>query len=359
MPRAKFTKAKIRGIVSSIPQIEKRIDDEKDLYGGNIKLIEKIKKMVGLNVRYEADKYTTTSDLCENAANELLKGTGFDRSDIDCLIFITQTPDYFLPATASVLHKKLCLNKDCAAFDITLGCSGYVYGLWMAYSLIEAGGCNNVLLLAGETTSKIVHPKDKTTVPLFGDAGTATLIQRTEQPSPSSFVLYSDGTGYEAIMIPAGAFRMPKSPETAREVLDDDGNPRTLENLHLNGPDIFSFAINEVPRSVDEILNFSGVPKENIDAFIFHQANNYITDNIVKKASLPPEKVPLIIGKYGNQSRASIPTAICDLILGGGGKRSLTALLSGFGVGLSWANCIIGLDDIYVKIKKYEGGADR
>ncbi|OGC04137.1 3-oxoacyl-ACP synthase [candidate division WOR-1 bacterium RIFOXYA12_FULL_43_27] len=354
--KSKFSNVKISGIASIIPPIRKSIVDEIDLYGGDIKQIERIRRRIGLDVRFVVDERTTSSDLCEYAANIMFKSLSFNPEDIDALIFVSQTPDYFIPSTSCYLHGKLKLSKDCAAFDVNLGCSGYVYGLWLSHLMIEAGSCRNVLLLAGDTISKCVNPKDRSAAPLFGDAGSATLIQRSEENKPAHFILHSDGRGYDSIILPAGGFRMPKSATTAKEIRDDENNVRSQEDLYINGSDIFSFAINEIPSAISEILSFSDKKPEDIDHVIFHQANKYIIENIARKIDFPMEKIPSdIITKYGNQSCASIPVTICDSVCGKIAENKMV-ILAGFGVGLSWGTAVLSLDQIYSTIEFYKGG---
>src|SRR3989338_7034344 len=254
MAKSKFSKAVVCGIVATIPRIEKCIDNEVALYGGDIKQVKRLKKLIGLNKRYVVDEKTTTADLCENSANILFKGLKIDKSEIDALIFVSETLDYFIPATSCYLHGKLDLSRDCATFDVNLGCSGYVYGLWLAHMLIESGGINNVVLLAGDTISKCVNKNDRSTAPLFGDAGSATLVQRKEPDNPSFFTLHTDGKNYDTIIMPAGAFRMPKNEGTSREIIDKEGNSRSLEDLYLNGVNIFNFAMTSEPLAIEEIL---------------------------------------------------------------------------------------------------------
>ncbi len=353
MAKAKFTKTKISGIVTVIPHIKKCIDDEVELFGGDAKQIERIKKTIGLNTRYVSDENTTTADLCQDAASTLLKGLKMDRSEVDGLIFVSQTPDYYSqPFTAACLHGKMGLPKDCAAFDVNLGCSGYVYGLWLANMMVSSGTAKNVLLLVGDTTTKIVNPRDRATASLFGDAGTATMIQRSDKESPSYFVLHTDGSGWEHIIVPAGGCRIPRTPETSVEVKYEDGNVRSKENLYMNGAEVFTFSVGVEPPAIMEMLEYSGKKLEDIDHIFFHQANRYIISNIMRRLKFPLEKAPAdTVEKYGNQSSASIPSTICDTIADKVSSGKEQVLMSGFGVGFSWASCVLTLENIFCKFK--------
>jgi len=358
MANVKFDKAAIKGIVTVVPQHIKSIDDEVELYGGNKKQIERIKKAIGLDKRRVTDEATTTSDLCFQAALQLLEGLSLDKNEIDGLIFVTQTPDHFQPSNAAILHGRLALEKNCVSFDVNLGCSGYVYGLWMAHMMIASGTCTKVLLLAGDTISKYVNPRDRSAAPLFGDAGSATLIESAKDNVMSFFSLHTDGAGSDFINVPAGAFRCPSSPETAEEIEDDDGNWRSKNDLYMSGGDVFNFSIKTEPAAIKEVLEYSGLLAENIDYFVFHQANKYIISNIAKRLKLPMEKVPCeTVSKYGNQSSASIPATISDSLSESVSGSTKSLVLSGFGVGLSWASAVVMLKNIYSpEIQIYEGG---
>ncbi len=350
MPKCCFQGVKISGVVTCVPQNEKCIDDELELFGGNVKQLERLKKTIGLSRRRIVDADTTAADLCEAAARRLLDRSSIELSSVDALICVTQTADYSQPCNAAVLHGRLGLSKACAALDVNLGCSGYVYGLWLAYMMVSGGGCERVLLLAGDTISRLVHSKDRAVAPLFGDGGSASLIERADAELPSWFSLQTDGRGYDHLIVPAGGARCPSSSETSEAIEDESGNFRSPENLFMDGAEIFNFSITEEPKSVKDILEFAGLTVGEVDHFVFHQANRYILTNIAKRLKLDVAKVPMqTVERYGNQSSASIPSAICgelaaDLMAG----QARRLLLSGFGVGLSWASAIIDFDELSV-----------
>jgi 3-oxoacyl-[acyl-carrier-protein] synthase III len=345
MPKAHFTRSCIQGIITAVPELRKSIDDEVDLYGGNVEQVERIKKTIGLHERRVVEGGVTAGDLCEKAARRLLEETGTAPDGLDAVILVTQTPDYFQPATACVLHGRLGLKTDCAAFDVNLGCSGYVYALWLAGMMIEAGGCERVLVLAGDTISRCVNPRDRALAPLFGDAGSATLVVRSEKEVESWFSLKTDGTGFEHLIVPAGAFRNPSTEETRREEADADGNIRSAEQLRMNGAEVFNFSIKVEPPAIREILEFSGKSVEEVDYLVFHQANKYIISNIARRLKVPLEKTPCAtVERYGNQSCASIPGTICDCLAEPLREGRMNLVLSGFGVGLSWASCFLTLE---------------
>jgi len=347
MPQSSFSRAKISGIVTTVGHIRKCIDDEIESYGGNKQQLERIKKNIGINQRYVVDERTTAADLCHQAAEELIAACAIDPAALDALICVTQTPDHFQPANAALLHGRLGLDKRAAALDVNLGCSGWVYGLWLAYMMIEAGGCDKALLLAGDTLSRCVNPKDRSVAPLFGDAGSATLVEKIGEEHPSWFSLHTDGRGSDIVKVPAGAFRQRPNAETRREVKDEDGNIRCAEDLCMDGAEVFNFSIKEEPKAIKEILAYANFSIEDIDYVVFHQANKYIIGNIARRLKLPMTKAPCAtVEKYGNQSCASIPATICDSLASELDQKPLTVVMSGFGVGLSWASCLTRLEGL-------------
>lgn len=340
MPKAQFQNARIDGISVTLGQILKCIDDEAVLFGGTPEQFAKIKKTIGLNERRVAAKGTTAADLCEHAGKKLLNDLQCDPASVNALICVTQTPDHFQPCNAAILHGRLGLPKSSAAFDVNLGCSGWVVGLYLASLMLESGGCQKVLLLAGDTMSHCVNPRDRSVAPLFGDAGSATLMSRNL--CKSWYSLHTDGGGSQFISMPAGAFRDRSCERTRHEITDSDGSVRCAENLYMNGGEVFNFSIKEEPPAVTEIVNYAGLGMEQIDYVVFHQANKYIIGNIARRLKLPLEKVPSgTVEKYGNQSSASIPCTICDALSEESRKGGHNIVLSGFGVGLSWASGLI------------------
>lgn len=323
--------ASIKAIFSTIPQRIISLESEVDkLYNGDYKKYERIKKSIGLDKRYIADSKTTTLDLCLHSARALLDSAIIAKDSLDAIIFVTQTPDFLQPSNAHILHGRLELKMTCACFDLNAGCSGYVYGLFMAYSLLQ-NGAKQVLLCVGDTISKIVDPLDSNTAPLFGDAGSATLISYDENAKNSFFTLHSLGSGFEYLIFPNSGFRL-----DSREKF-----------LYMNGAEVFNFSIDKEPKAIKEILEFANRDINSIDYIFFHQANAYIISNIARRLNLPIHKAPSqSVSKYGNTSSASIPLAICDKL----GARdqnlnsTLQVILSGFGVGLSWASALLELE---------------
>ncbi len=327
----------IRGISACVPKL--REDNKKLQLFNSQDEADKFIETTGIEFRHIVkNSGLCTSDLCYAAAKSLLAELQWNPEEIDCLIFVSQTPDYILPATACILQERLGLSTDCYALDISLGCSGWVYGLSTIVSLVSGGTMKKGLLLTGDTTSVTKSPKDKSTFPLFGDAGTATAIEFDDTAEPFMFHFGTDGKGYEAIMIPDGGFRSFFNENSFREEEIEPGIIRNKLHSILNGPSVFTFGISRAPKSVNSLLERFQIDKDKIDYFVFHQANLFMNEKIRTKLKVEPEKVPYSLMEYGNTSSASIPLTMVSCLgseLRTGKKKILACA---FGVGLSWAS---------------------
>jgi 3-oxoacyl-[acyl-carrier-protein] synthase-3 len=303
-------------------------------------------KTVGIKERRVANESITCSDLCEKAARYFFENNITTADKIDLIVFVSQSPDYFLPSTAIILQDKLGLKRSTLAFDVTLGCSGYVYGLSIVNNFLQSGQFKQALLLCGDKSTISTHEEDKSAYPLFGDAGTATLLEYDEQAVDMFFAMNSDGSGKNAIIIEHGHSRHPYSAESDVIKEIEPGVKRAKKHLALNGQDIFTFALKEVPPNLNEVLAFAGTKKEDINYFVLHQANKLINETIRKKMGLEKEKCPNSIELFGNTSSASIPLTLCFALEHQLLKESLNLLLSGFGVGLSWGSVILRTDKL-------------
>lgn len=341
-----FNNVGISGLAAAVPRSVIN-NYEFDLYFKKEEIKDVVDK-IGVKERRFAGDDICSSDLCFAAAETLINGMKVNRDEIDLLIFISQTPDFRMPATSVLLQERLRLPTSTITFDINLGCSAFLYGLTVAYSMISSGGIKKVLILDGETRSKVYSLKDRKTGFLFGDGGVAALIEGGEKFGKSWFSLNSDGSRESLIKIPAGGYRKMSSCNTVIEkVVDEYGNIRSEEQGYMNGADVFNFVIREVPKDFNKLLDYSGVDVNTIDHFIFHQANQYINGFLGKKLKLPSEKMPSTIEKYGNTSSVSIPlTIVSELKEKLNGHKRL--LLSGFGVGLTWGTAIIEVDKCHV-----------
>lgn len=346
MATLEFSNVGIAGLAAAVPK--HIIDNYQYTSVFSEEEARSVVEKIGVKQRRFADSKTCSSDLCFAAAERLLSDMNIDRSEIDVLIFISQTADYRMPATSIILQHRLNLSHDTMAFDINLGCSGFVYGLSVVYALMQQGGFKKALLLDGETRSKVYSPKDKKTAFLFGDGGVAALIDKDEAYGKSYFSLNSDGSRESLIKIDAGGYRNPSSIETLKEkVVDEYGNIRCAEHGYMNGADVFNFLIMEVPKDIRKLLAKTEIAVENIDYFLFHQANDYMNDYLIKKLKLANEKVPSSIRKYGNTSSVSIPlTIVSELSDKVHGNEKM--LLCAFGVGMSWATAIINLKECHI-----------
>lgn len=300
---------------------------------------------IGIQERRIAEKEICSSDLCFKAAEQLIEEQNINRDSIGALIFISQTPDYRQPSTAPSLQSRLGLSQSVMSFDINMACSGYIYGLSIAYSLALQEGIGRVLLLVGETMSKTVSNHDKVTTPLFGDAGSATLIERSTQYGDSCFSLHSDGSGSDILRIPYGGYRSPSCIESLEEVIDGDGNILTGEQLHMKGMDVFNFGLRVVPSGIKEILKALDMKIEDIDIIHFHQANRFMTDFFAKRLKYPLEKVPYSLSKFGNTSAVSIPLNIVYTMYDGSFPQRKRVIMSGFGAGLAWGTACLSLEN--------------
>ena len=283
--------------------------------------------------------------MCLHAAEKLIADLKWDKSDIECLILVTQTPDYILPATACILQNRLGLPEECYALDISLGCSGWVYGMSVISSLISSGNMKKGLLLAGEIAHLHSNPLDKSTYPLFGDAGTATAIEFKDGAAGLQFHMATDGSGYDAIIIEDGGYRNVVNNKSLELYTTPEGLRRTRLNTVMDGMDVFSFGISKAPESFNKLAERFQIDRESIDYYIMHQANYFMNNKIRKKLKIPEEKVPYSMRNFGNTSSASIPLTIvteCSTTLR---NRGGTIIASGFGVGLSWATTYFKLEE--------------
>jgi 3-oxoacyl-[acyl-carrier-protein] synthase-3 len=349
MPFSDFAHVRLKAVATVTPRNEIRLEDEAAYYNGDARKIERIKKIAGLSRRRVAPEGITVSDLCVQAARRLLAETDSSPADIDALICVTQSGDYPVPAAAFLQHKELGLPEDCAVFDVNLGCSGYVYGLWLASCMLESRARSRVLLLVGDAGFACLPPENRVITPLFGDAGTASLLEYAERTAPLSFSLGSDGRGYEAIIRPGGGGRIPHLPERdegyAAVVRDPEGNPWSVGgygNTFMDGEAVFDFTLTVIPGHIREHLAHRNLSPEDFDYLVLHQANRQIVQNLANASGFAPEQAPWeTLSKYGNQAGASIPGAICDQLKSRCERgESLRLLLCGYGIGLSWGSCI-------------------
>lgn len=334
MAELRFTQAALSGIVTTVGGRALAFDAEAADLGMSPGEAERLKRAMGFSTRHvvvRAD--TTTADLCLHSARHLLGGLDLAPAGLDGLILVTQTPDYSSPSTAIAMQHRLGMRTDTLCFDVRLGCSGFVYGLSIAYSLVQSG-LGRVLLCVGDVASRMVAKDDRAITPIMGDAGAAILVER--RASESVFQLHSDGSGEKALFIPHSGLR--------RDAEDRD-KPAAMQ---MDGAQVFNFTLKRVPALVADILAASGMEPEELDFFVLHQPNKYILKNLQRRLNLDDGKLPTATQSvYGNQNSASIPGTISGFLAEAYASRALRSVLAGFGVGLSWGACTIATDKIF------------
>lgn len=319
---------RIAGIATCVPaRVENNLDPA---LGFDPDEVRKVVQMAGVRERRVVEPGVTAADLCFEAAEDLLQRLGWERESVSGLIFVTQSPDYFLPSTACMLHQWLGLPDDCAAFDLGLGCSGYPYGLYLAAAMLKGGGHRRILMLHGETPSRFVAPDDQATRLLFSDAGSATALELADD-GRAHFCLHTDGSGHAGLIIRGGAFR-DRTPADPRDLF-----------LRMDGAGIFNFTIKRVPPLVKDTLAFAGLAIEQVDQFVFHQSNRFIMKHLMKKCGLPEARVPMTIEDNGNCGGPSVAVTLTRS-LPAQRERTQKLMLLGYGVGLSWGAAVVDVD---------------
>lgn len=331
---------KLAGIASAVPYKVSEIAELSERFGAED--VRKISQSTGVERRHRSDGKLCCSDLCYAAAKDLLGRLNWAPSSVDGLIFVSQSFDFPLPATSCVLQMRLGLPKSTPAFDVGLGCSGHVYGLWIAANLIAGSGLSRVLVLAGDM-SRGISPQDRSTALLFGDGGSATALEKDASASTLIFSLGTDGSGWKNLIVRTGfeSSRLPRTAETAVRYQAEANNWRSANDLFMDGAEIFAFAVREVPPLISDLLAASGWNHDEVDFFVFHQANKFMLTHLAKSMKLPLSKVPLSLKDYGNTSSASIPITINSELGEALGDRQHKLLMAGFGVGYSWAACAL------------------
>jgi 3-oxoacyl-[acyl-carrier-protein] synthase-3 len=327
----KIENVKISGIAACVPP--KLVENKDSKLFDDPAELDRYIKTIGVERRYVAEDGICSSDLCKAAADKLIEEMDIDKSEIGCLIMVTQTPDYIFPATACILQDRLGLPTDCMSFDITMSCPGWIYGLSVMSSILSAGMIKKGLLLVGETSTKAKSPYDHVNL-LAGDAGTATILEYQEGASPLLFSMHTDGSNYKSLIIPDGGYRNPVTPASFEYCECKDGTLRNRLNANMEGEDILSFAMHAAPKCIKGLLDHYGISKESIDYFLIHQANQMINKLIQKRLRIDDEHCPYNIAEFGNSSSTTIPLIIINKL-----KESIRGkqvVACGFGTGLAW-----------------------
>lgn len=301
--------------------------------------VEKVASKIGVSERHIAAENETAADMAVKAAQKLFEEHKVDPAEIDFVMLCTQSPDYFLPTSACIIQDKLGIPIRSGAIDFNLGCSGFVYGLALAKGLIMGGIAKNILLLTAETYSKHLHPKDKSNRTIFGDAAAATLISTNGFAEIMDFCLGTDGRGAEKLIVKTGGLLHPSKMNDLQ--FDESGNPSSSDYLYMDGSEIFNFTLEMVPKLVEETLVNNLLQKEDIDLFVFHQANKYMLNFLRKKIQIPEDKFFIYMNNVGNTVSSTIPIALYEAIKENRISDDQTVLIAGFGVGFSWAGTIL------------------
>jgi 3-oxoacyl-[acyl-carrier-protein] synthase-3 len=337
-----FRDKRISGILTILPANERSfLEDMKAFDFPEAKSL-KLKLVMGFDKHRLATDGTCVSDLAVFGMRYLFDRGLLQPEAIDALILVTQSPDYIMPPTSSVIQGRLRLKQDMFCLDINQGCAGFVVGLLQAFLLLEQESIQRVVVINADVLSRRVSPKDKNSYPLIGDAAAITVVEKTSPGEPIHASLKMDGTRYDALMIPAGGFRLPSSPDTAILEAVGENNWRSKDHLAMNGTAVFNFVQTEVPPLIDELLLAAGLSRDAVDYFMFHQPNRFMLEKLADKMGVPYERMPNnIVEHFGNASGATIPTNVTFNLGRLLTERPLRLCFAGFGVGLTWAAMVM------------------
>jgi 3-oxoacyl-[acyl-carrier-protein] synthase-3 len=337
MSQVSISGVRIAGITCAVPKTVVGNDYFSSLYDAS--LVKSIEKMTGVKTRRFADSGVCASDLCFAAAEKLLETLAWERESIDAFIFLTQSPDCFAPGTACDLHRRLGLSTTCTVFDVTLSCSGYVHGLWLCSTIMSGSGFKRILFLNGDIGFNRMGERaiSRSVAQLFGDAGAATAIERDAAAPTSNFILRTDGSGFKSLYVPAGGLRIYSTEATRTRTLREDGSYRSDEEMYMDGSEIFKFSLERVPEVLRELKEYAVLDFDQVDYFLFHQANKFILDHLRTFLKIKPEKMPSSIADFGNTSSASIPLTMVTRMSEQLTERSSKLVMVGFGSGYTWS----------------------
>lgn len=351
----KFKNKKITGILTVLPENEIKFEDEIDNYSFSRSQSMKLKLIMGYNKRRVVKKGTTISDLCVFGLNYLFDNNLLNKEDIDAMVLVSQSQDYFIPGTSHVIHGQLNLKKDMVCLDTSQACSGYPIGLQQAFMLLEQDEIKKVILLNADIYSQKVSKKDRGSRPLTGDAASITIVEKDASNKTIYGSVNTDGSGFDALIIPAGGFKMPSNAKTAELKTDSKGNVRALDHLVMKGDDVFNFVQKEVPPMIENLLNQADCTKSDVDYFMFHQPNKFMLKKLADKIGVPYEKMPNnIVENFGNANSVSTPTNITYNLGEKLINNSFLICLAGFGAGLSWSSLLLEMGNLnFCKIIDY------
>ncbi len=340
----KFMDKRISGVLAVLPSRESRFVDEIEEYNFSRSQSMKLKLVMGYDKHRLADDSQCSSDLCIAGLEYLVENRMLNVDDVDALVVVTQSPDYIMPPTSSVIHGRMKMRKDTICFDVNQGCAGYIIGLIQSFMLLDQSEVNKVVLCNVDVLSKRVSSKDRNSYPLIGDGASITIVERSKTPSQIYCRTLVDGTRHDALMIPAGGFKIPSDPSTAKLVQDDKGNLRALDHLVMKGDDIFNFVQIEVPPLIENVVQMSGHTLADIESFAFHQPNKFMLNKLADNLGVPREKMPSnIVENFGNASSVTIPTVFAYNYSETLKENDKLMCLAGFGVGLTWGAMVMNV----------------
>ena len=342
-----FRNKKITGIALIIPQNERTFVDDMKLFNANEKRSLKLAQVMGYDKHRIAPPDMTASDMVEFGFKKLFESGDLNKDDLDALVYVSASPDHFIPPTSRILHGKLGLKRETYCIDITQGCAAFEEGLIQAFLLLEQPTVHKVALVTTDVLIHKVSIKDRNSYPLIGDAASITLVEKSEEENAVEAVILNDGTRSDALKIPAGGFRMPSTPETAVMHTDAEGNERSLDNLVMDGTAVFNFVMQDVPPMLFDLFKRVGVSKDEIDWFLFHQPNRFMLQKLAEKLDVPYEKMPSnVVEKYGNSSGTTVPAVTVLTFEGKEMPACQKVCFCGFGVGLTWATVVMDLGQL-------------
>jgi 3-oxoacyl-[acyl-carrier-protein] synthase-3 len=342
-----YENASIRGVQLVLPRNEKIFDDEVGLYSFSPSQSKKLKAVMGYEKRRVVTEGVVSSDLIVAGFESIFNDKMIDKSSIDALIIVTQTPDYLIPGTSFIVHGMLGLDQNVMCLDVNQGCAGFIVGLFTALSLLGQSGINRVALVNVDVLSRLVSTSDRSSRPIIGDAASITILDSNRSAEKIYGNLKVDGTGWDALMVPAGGMKIRPSSETAKISIDCNGNSRALENLVMKGDAVFNFVMREVPPMILDLLDFAGIGISEIDSFVFHQPNPFMLKKIADKLEIPHERIPMtLVSEFGNSSGVSIPAVLCTALGAKYFEQNRTICFAGFGVGLTWGSVIMHMGDL-------------
>ena len=342
-----FDGVKITGVQLILPRREISFDSEMDDYNFTSAQSAKLKTVMGYDKRRIVENGITSSDLIVQGFEKLIKSEDIDLSTIDALIVVTQTPDYIMPGTSYIIHSRLSFGQNMLCLDINQGCAGYIVGLMTAFSLINKNNFKKIALVNVDVVSQLVGQRDRNSRPIIGDAGAITIIESDKTGQPINGNIKVDGSGWDALMVPAGGMKIKSSHETSIVSEDANGNERSLDNLVMKGDAVFNFVMQSVPDMINNLMNESKHQISDVDNFLFHQPNPFMLKKLANKLKIPLEKMPTnLVQKYGNSSGVSIPAVICSEFDLSYFKKNRLICMAGFGVGLTWGSLLMRMYDL-------------